>query len=290
MALTLPILDIEAFFNLGQNSASSDQPIPSGTTNQASIYSGLDDVDQITGVTIPISGVILASGSSKNVTAQDTAPHGIAIKGDGTRLWTTGSDNNSVYQYDFGTAWDSATITFDNSEIVATDPQGLYVSPSGDILFVLSDLTNELHAYTISGYDVTTSVADGTFSIATEDDSPRGLYIKSDGTSMYMVGDQNDSVYQYDFGTPFDIGTLTSIDGVSVTTQETSPTGIYFKDDGTKMFVTGADNLVHQYSLSPAWDSSSRIYDNVSLNVGASPTGIVFKPDGTEIFTIRIVN
>jgi hypothetical protein len=54
MALTLP--------NLGQNTASTDQPINADRTNLPSVYSGLNSTDLVSSVTLPISGVNSTGG------------------------------------------------------------------------------------------------------------------------------------------------------------------------------------------------------------------------------------
>ena len=54
----------------------------------------------------------------------------------------------------------------------------------------------------------------------------------------------------------------------SVFVQESDPNGIFFKPDGTKMYILGdIGNRVYQYSLSSAWNVSSASYDNVNFSV-----------------------
>jgi hypothetical protein len=64
--------------------------------------------------------------------------------------------------------------------------------------------------------------------------------------------------------------------------------GIYFKDDGTKMYLSDFGNDdIYQYSISKPWNSSTATYDSVSFSVSAQLSqvrGMVFKPDGTEMY------
>jgi sugar lactone lactonase YvrE len=67
---------------------------------------------------------------------------------------------------------------------------------------------------------------------------------------MYIVGDQANRVYEYDLSTAWDISTATynSI-SFGVGTQETSPNGVFFKSDGSKMYVVGSGtDTIYQYS------------------------------------------
>ena len=66
--------------------------------------------------------------------------------------------------------------------------------------------------------------------------------------------------------------------------------GVAFKPDGTKMYVTSAAGTgtgdVFQYSLSTAWDVSTATYDSVSYSNGSVTNGygLQFNDDGTKMF------
>jgi len=74
----------------------------------------------------------------------------------------------------------------------------------------------------------------------------------------------------------------------SVASQDTSPQGVEFKPDGTKMYVIGeATDKVYQYSLSTPWDLSTASYDGVSYDhivQESSPKSLSFTPDGTGMY------
>ena len=76
----------------------------------------------------------------------------------------------------------------------------------------------------------------------------------------------------------------------SIASQETDPTAVFFKHDGTKMYVAGtvADS-VFEYDLSTAFDVSTASYNSVSYNY-SSNSGIVealfFKADGLKWYNI----
>jgi sugar lactone lactonase YvrE len=123
----------------------------------------------------------------------------------------------------------------------------------------------------------------------------RQFYFKPDGTKLYLVGEGEDSIFQYSLSTAWDIRTATyDSKSYAVTTEETNPRGIWLKDDGTKMYVVGiASDTVYQYTLATAWDVSSATYDTVSLSVSSqdpSPEKIVFNPDGTSFYIVGGAN
>jgi len=95
------------------------------------------------------------------------------------------------------------------------------------------------------------------------------VFFKPDGTKMFVIGSAYDTVFQYSLGTVWDVSTA-SYDSKSfdVYSQDSRPTGVFFKPDGTKMFVIGPVNdKVFQYSLGTAWDVSTASYDSKSFQV-----------------------
>lgn len=63
-----------------------------------------------------------------------------------------------------------------------------------------------------------------------------------------------------------------------------SPTGVTFKSDGTKMFVSEYSAGVYEYSLTTAFDVSTA--GSVDATLGfTSSQGVTFKPDGTFIYS-----
>ena len=112
---------------------------------------------------------------------------------------------------------------------------------------------------------------------------------------MYIIGTTNKKVYQYSLSTAWDLSTASyDSEDFSVSSQDTSPYGIAFKSDGSKMYMVGGGNdKVYQYSLSTAWDLSTASYDSVSFSVSSQdtfPCGIAFKSDGTKMYMVGSAN
>jgi sugar lactone lactonase YvrE len=122
-----------------------------------------------------------------------------------------------------------------------------------------------------------------------------GIAFNTNGTKMYLVGTDNDSVYQYSLSTPFNVST-TSYDSVTlnVSSQSVFPSAIEFNNDGTKMFIGSSNtNGVFQYSLSSGFDLSTASYDSVSFDPSSQESnvqGIQFNNDGTKMYIIGTAN
>ena len=74
----------------------------------------------------------------------------------------------------------------------------------------------------------------------------------------------------------------------STASQDTFPADVFFKSDGTKVYLLGATNdSVYQYSLSTPWDISTAAYDSASFSVNsqdADAYSLYFKSDGTKFY------
>jgi len=175
-----------------------------------------------------------------------------------------------------------------------TNPCGIVFSNDGTKMFIVGSITDTVYQYTLStAWDISTASYDNkSLDVSGQETNPTGIAFNDDGTKMFIVGYDTDSVYQYTLSAAWDVSTA-SYDSVSfdVSGQETSPQGIAFSSDGTKMFIVGYDtDSVYQYTLSTAWDISSASYASKSFSVteqSAVPQGIAFSSDGTRMFVIE---
>ncbi len=178
-----------------------------------------------------------------------------------------------------------------------TTPYGLFFKPDGTKMYILGYTTHSVRQYTLSTpWDLTTLSYDSvSFNVGSQDITPRGIFFKPDGTKMYILGDQYNSIYQYTLSTPWDLNTA-SYDYVlfGVGSQDESPFGITFSPDGTKMYIIGYTNQkIYQYTLSMPWALNIVSFDSINFNVGSqdqSPRGICFNPDGTKMFIVGSAN
>ena len=240
-----------------------------------------------------------ASYESKSFafTTQDGDAHGLAFKSDGTKMYMVGSSGDNVYQYSLSTAYDVSTASYDS---VSFDISGQSIL-SRDIRFNASGSKMYIVQYqgTIYEYDLSTawnlstaSYNSASFSVSTQDSAPYSIFFKTDGTKLFVVGDTNDSVFQYSLSTAFDI-TSASYDSVSfsISSQTTSPTGLVFSSDGTTMLVgnRAGTSEVFKYTLSTAWDLSTASYASESFAT-ETQTGdlwdIIINNDGIKLYAL----
>ena len=192
--------------------------------------------------------------STKDVSAQDGSPFGIAFSPDGLMMFMVGYSGDNVYRYDLSTAWDITSATYVSSKYVRSQdsyPYDVTFSGDGAHMFVLGGLTDSVYRYNLSAaWDVTTASYTSLKSVTAQDTAPQGVTFSPDGTKMFVAGGANDSVYRYDLTAAWDITTASYTSLKSVTAQDTYPYGIRFSGDGTIMLVGGATgDSVYRYDL-----------------------------------------
>lgn len=138
------------------------------------------------------------------------------------------------------------------------------------------------------GFDVSTASYDSvSFSVASQETTPRAMAFNTDGTKMFVAGSTSDAVHEYNLSTAFNISTASFIDSFSVSAQGANPYGLTFSSDGTKMFtVDGGADDVNEYTLSTGFDISTASFSQ-ALAVESNPSSVTFNNDGTKMFIVR---
>jgi hypothetical protein len=186
-------------------------------------------------------------------------------------------------------SYDSVSFSVAGQE---TAPHNISFSTDGTRMYILGDAGNDITQYTLTtAWDITTSGSPVTFSVNGQDSAPLGLYFRNNGLQFYVVGSTNDTVFEYACSTAWNITTASySSKSFSVAGQELTPTGVFFKPDGKKMYVIGnTADAIFEYDLATAWDVSTSAYNNVSLSISGQETvasDLFFTNDGYKLFVI----
>jgi 6-phosphogluconolactonase (cycloisomerase 2 family) len=232
---------------------------------------------------------------SFSVAAQTTSPQGMSFGDGGTKLYVIENvaSNDSVYQYTLTTAYDISTASyasksFDVSTQDAT-PFEVRFKPDGTKMYIVGNTADKVSQYTLStAWDVSTASYDSV-DFVQQDSAPTGLEFSSDGTKMYTIGTGADTVYQYTLTTAWDLSTAGySSDFFSIASQDSTPSGVTFNSNGTKMYVSGQNtDTVYEYDLGTAWDVNTASYNSVSFSVNAQETAVrsvLFNSDDSKMY------
>jgi sugar lactone lactonase YvrE len=237
---------------------------------------------------------------SKSVVLQETMPRGLAFSSDGTQMYTVGTNADTVFQYTLSTPWAVNTADYaDKSKYVGgedNNPMGVTFKPDGTRMYITSQwMTGYVHEYSLGvAWAVNTASHVHSKDIIAQDEFPNCTFFKPDGTKMYVVGQDTDSVYQYTLSTAWTISTATYDEkSVYVGDEDTLPLSLFFSSDGSYFYIVGTiGDRVYQYILSGAWDVSTADYDlnKYVANQATAPMGLAFSPDGSKMYVQGIAS
>lgn len=114
---------------------------------------------------------------------------------------------------------------------------------------------------------------------------PEAIFFKPDGIKMYIVSYGGSRIFQYTLSTPWNLATAV-YDAVELSTfiDAPGPTGLFFKSDGTRMFVASyVNNTLFQYTLSTPWDLSTAVYASKSFDTTYTCFSLYMKSDGLRV-------
>jgi uncharacterized delta-60 repeat protein len=198
------------------------------------------------------------------VDSQELRPTGLFFKDDGTKMYVVGSFGDAVDEYNLSSAWNISTASFLQTFSVAaqeTFSQGLFFKPDGTKMYVVGAAGVDVNEYNLSSaWNVSTASFLQTFLVLNQfgnSYNPTEVFFKPDGTKMYVVDSLVDAVNEYDLSSAWNVSTASFLQTFSVAAQELNPTGLFFKPDGTKMYIVGTRYDVYEYHLSSAWNVST---------------------------------
>lgn len=192
-----------------------------------------------------------------NSAPYESAPHGIAFKPDGTKMYIVGSSGDEVNEFDLATPWDSSSRSASRLQKVSTEdtnPTGLFFKPDGSKMYVCGRTNDNVYEYTLSTpWSVQSESLTFTKDVSPETTNPEDVFFKEDGSKMYVIGTAPDSsVHEYELSTPWSVETAQHTISFSVEDNDDNVRGLYITPDGTRMFIAGEDNqAVMPYTLGP---------------------------------------
>ncbi len=272
--------DGERFSVAGQDTNPRSLAFNNDDTKMFVLGDAGDNVNEYAlGTAFDVSTAVYAGdGERFSVASQETQPFSLAFSSDGSKMYVTGFSGGDINEYALGTAFDVSTSVYagdpERFDVSGqeTFPTSLAFSNDGTKMFVLGLFGDVVNEYALgTAFDVSTAVYAGNgerFAVGVQESDPTSLSFNKDGTKMYVIGLAGDDINEYALGTAFDVSTAVYAgDGerFSVNSQEGQPNSLAFSNDGTKMFVIGADgDDINEYTLFNFAPSVSSIVVNGS--------------------------
>ena len=253
---------VDAFSLSSQESGVSGFTFNDDGTKMFVIGTTGDDVNEYTlGTAYDVSTASFVD--SFDVSGLDTNPQAVAFSSDGDKMFVVGNQFDSIIEFALASDFDVSTTinppltTLDLSPFESS-PRGIAFNSDGSKVFIVGISGDDVNEFVLgTPFDVASAVTPpiNVFDVGSEDANPEGITFNNDGTKMYIVGLENDKVYEYALTTGFDVSTASFTDSFDVSSQDTQPNSVEFNGDGTKMFVLGnTSDGINEYTLSVAFD------------------------------------
>jgi len=247
-------------------------------------------------------------GKSYDISGVVSAPSGLVFSPDGTFFFVICYSTDKVHRFNLSTAWDVSTGSDPSIDFsVATQsslPTGLFFKSDGKKFYIIDRSTDYIYQYSMNtDWNISTaSYDDKRLYVRNQDGDPWGVVFNDDGTRIFIVGDANDRVYQYNLTTAWDVSTGSYSNKYLGSTGENTLRAVKFKpDDGSKMYLIGTtQDRIFQfttysdvsdsctYSGSGNWAINLSDYCVISTNTNLSTNNISFVGTGNVTFNATI--
>lgn len=211
-------------------------------------------------------------------------------KGSGDIIYTVETEYG-MDAYSFSTSYDLTTSSLSESEVSIIEDNetvsDLTVSKNGEKLMVLNDAN--VFSYDLSkDDDICTKKNEEKLGNAEWSDgysiNSDSLEFNSDGSKYYVNDGSN--IHSFNSQNNFEVKSGTHSDTVSFSTGGNSIVGIAFNNDGTKLILLDAGGTVRSYSLSTAFDLSTKSSLNTYSTSKAGPEEIEISYSGDKFFVL----
>lgn len=120
----------------------------------------------------------------------------------------------------------------------------------------------------------------------------QSIFVKPDGTKLYVLDSTLDNVYQYSMTTAHDVASAVYEGNLKITTADTDASELFFSNTGTILYILGdSSNAIDAYDLPNAWNIIAGTTNANNIATGntlslftATWDGMTFSPDGAFLY------
>lgn len=232
---------------------------------------------------------------SVNVASWQNTPLSIYFRNDGRKMYVGGSQSSPrgraaeydlIYPYDISS---SRLKNFSNLNVGLgnTDFRGISFSPDGNFMYSADQQSNSIYQYTLSeSWNINSANAvTGNINVISHG-RPADMFIDESGKNLYVTT-SNSKILSYNLGTAQNVRTANYVSNISLTSIDTSPAGIYFRDDGQMMYVLGVErDTIYQFSVSESWNIQTTTFvTNVNItSIDTQPHSLYLSKIGDSVY------
>jgi hypothetical protein len=209
------------------------------------------------------------------------------------------ADGSGIQLTSIGGGYDFSNLSYAGRSFYLTGavatligPQGMAMKPDGTKMWVIDKSSDKIVEFSLSTpYEIDTASSTGTaLDILSYESAGTGIHVNSEGTRLIIIGSNQDEWNEFHLSTGWDLTTATHDQVTSIaskTSGVTAPQDLVFNDDGTRMFILGANvDKILGYTLSTAFDISTLTSagELSTALIDGTPGSLSINNDGTELY------
>ena len=138
-----------------------------------------------------------------DVASQEWSPKTIAFNNDWTKMYILWTSNDTVYQYSLSTGFNMSTASYDSVSFSVnsqeSNPKSMAFNNDWTKMYILWTTNDRVYQYSLSTAFIVSSASydSVSFSVNSQDTSPKSMAFNNDWTKMYILWFSSDTVYQY---------------------------------------------------------------------------------------------
>jgi hypothetical protein len=228
---------------------------------------------------------------SLDISSNSDGSNNIIFKPDGTKMYVIAEVSDNITQYSLSTAYDLSTASYDSVSLDVSSQenaaQGASFNTDGTKMYLIGRTNDSVFQYSLTTpYSVGTASYDSiSFSVVSQEATPRDIKFNGDGTKMYIIGNTSDSIYQYStvaYTQTLDLSTGTTFSftpsgatTVSFTNPPATGTAIGFSVEvnGDGSAITWPSSVKWHLATAPVALASKELYTFVTTDGGTTYYG-----------------
>lgn len=267
--------------------------VTNGTLNMVSTNTSINVANSVSvGDHVILGNVVIPFGNTVNTQAGSNV---ITSTGNNFNFMNLLTEDDEIIVY--------RGIQYEQFKDVSAQETGVTevtFNNSGNTMYILGAAGDDITYYNLSSpWNVSTATAVSQRSLAPQTTAPLGMFIKPDGTTIWVTSNApSNNVITYTMTQPWNVQTITaqSSQTLNVTSQTSAATGIYWKNDGTKFYISSSSGTINdtilEYTASQAWNVATGTLTNRRLITTEETTvqGLTFADDGSKMFIVGSVS
>ena len=178
----------------------------------SSVYVSGNETNKIYEIKLDTEFDLSSASYTTEIASIDGTPCGITFNNDGTKLFLAGFAQHRIVVWTLDTPYRLASVASSIQFSVSAQsqrPRDIDFNSDGTKMYVVSGEDKYISVYSLmNAFDLSDGERVshlGNFLVSEQDNQPFSIEFNNDGSKFYMNGYQNDSVYEYNVSTAFEL-------------------------------------------------------------------------------------